>query len=191
LALKPTNNGYRTILIITCALLLFPAYVKFGEVRIAAHHFENGKQNIKTFKNELALLDANGHIIVFNSFAWQLLYADLLDANEFAQNTNFIAIDNGELYMYPQFKQAMQACCGGYTVAHLANYLVANKDRVVIVSGLERMDLMQRYIETVYGIPFGFEPMPLTYSTILHQPKGGAMMPKHADGWAFSYYRLR
>lgn len=187
----PVRKPKSVIIGVAIVCLLVPAYITTNELRNKAKSFQMSSQNIKVFKAEVAKLSNEGKIIVFHSFAWQLLYANLLDYNEFAQNTNFISFDNGELNMYPQFKQAMQACCGGYTVADLATYLVANKDRVIFVSDLERMDLMKRYIETVYSIPFGFEPMPLSSPTILHQPLGGAMMPEHAAHLAFSYYQLR
>jgi hypothetical protein len=88
--------------------------------------------------------------------------------------------------MYPQFKQAMTAYCGGYGVADIANYLVAHKEQVVFVSDSARMDLMERYIETVYAIPFKTKPTYL--ESILHHPAGGVMLPEYADHLAFSFY---
>jgi hypothetical protein len=166
--------------------LLVPAVLKTQELQQSAANYQLGKENMLAFKVELKQPQFEGRILVFHSFAFQLLYADLFDNNEFAREENFLAIDNGEMYMYPQFKQAMTAYCGGYGVADIANYLVAHKEQVVFVSDGARMDLMERYIETVYAIPFKTKPIYL--ESILHHPAGGVMLPEYADHLAFSFY---
>lgn len=167
-------------------IFLWPTYLKTQELRESAANYHIGCQNMQAFKAELKQPRFEKSIMVFHSFAWQMLYADLLDNNEFAHNTNFLAIDNGEMYMYPQFKKAMEKCCGGYGVGQLAQYLVGHKSQVVFVSDEARMDLMKRYIETVYGIPFSYKP--IYPDSVLHHPIGGYMMPEYASHLSFSYY---
>jgi hypothetical protein len=176
----------RSFMLLSGMCLLVPAVLKTQELRQSATNYQLGKENMLAFKAELKQPQFEGRIMVFHSFAFQLLYADLFDSNEFAREENFLAIDNGEMYMYPQFKQAMTAYCGGYGVADIANYLVAHKEQVVFVSDSARMDLMERYIETVYAIPFKTKPTYL--ESILHHPAGGVMLPEYADHLAFSFY---
>lgn len=166
--------------------LLVPALLKTSELRQSAANYKLGKENMLTFKAELKQPQFEGKIMVFHSFAFQMLYADVFDNNEFAHNRSFVAIDNGEMYMYPQFKQAMTNLCGGFGVGDIANYLVSHKEQVVFVSDAARMDLMERYIETVYGIPF--KTMPIFPQSVLRNPAGSVMMPEYANHLAFSYY---
>ncbi len=176
----------RSFMLLSGMCLLVPAVLKTQELRQSATNYQLGKENMLAFKAELKQPQFEGRIMVFHSFAFQLLYADLFDSNEFAREENFLAIDNGEMYMYPQFKQAMTAYCGGYGVADIANYLVAHKEQVVFVSDSARMDLMERYIETVYAIPFKTKPIYL--ESIFNRPAGGVMLPEYADHLAFSYF---
>ncbi len=167
-------------------ILISAGCFKLVEVQREARGFKTGKENIGAFKQELAA--KQDRIVVFNSLAWLLLYEDLLDTNQFASNPNFISIDNGELFMYPEFKQTMLACCNGYKVDDVARFLLANKERVIFVSHNDRMDLLQRYIETVYGIPFSSKP---AYpNSVLSNPKGGKMIPGYTDHIDYSYYVL-
>ncbi len=176
----------RSFMLLSGMCLLVPAVLKTQELRQSAANYQLGKENMLAFKAELKQPQFEGRIMVFHSFAFQLLYADLFDSNEFAREENFLAIDNGEMYMYPQFKQAMTTYCGGYGVADIANYLVAHKEQVVFVSDSARMDLMERYIETVYAIPFKTKPIYL--ESIFNRPAGGVMLPEYADHLAFSYF---
>jgi hypothetical protein len=180
------RRGNVVILVLACLLFLVPTAIKFTELQGASQNFKIASKNMKAFKAELAQPSFQNRIVVFHSFAWQMLHADIFDINQFARNTNFLAIDNGELYMYPQFKDAMNKCCGGYTVNHLVNYLLEHKEQVVFVSDAGRMDLMERYIETVYSIPFNTKP---AYpESVLNHPIGGVMLPGYADHLAFSYF---
>lgn len=180
------NKASTWLLAITSIALLVPFVLKASELNQSANNYKLSNKNIQAFKEELKQPQFKDRIIVFHSFAWQMLYGNLFDNNEFAQSTNFLAIDNGEMYMYPKFKQAMEACCGGHTIKHIVNYLLANKEQVVFVSDAARMDLMERYIETVYGIQFNTKPA--FPQSILENPIGGLMMPEYADHLKFSYY---
>ncbi len=179
-------KGNAVILVLAGLLFLVPIAIKFTELHGASQNFKIASKNMKAFKAELAQPSFKNRIVVFHSFAWQMLYADIFDINQFAGNTNFLAIDNGELYMYPQFKEAMNKCCGGYTINHLVNYLLEHKEQVVFVSDAGRMDLMERYIETVYGIPFNTRPA--FPESVLSHPVSGVMLPGYADHLAFSYF---
>jgi hypothetical protein len=179
-------KGNAVILVLAGLLFLVPIAIKFTELHGASQNFKIASKNMKAFKAELAQPSFKNRIVVFHSFAWQMLHADIFDINQFAGNTNFLAIDNGELYMYPQFKEAMNKCCGGYTINHLVNYLLEHKEQVVFVSDAGRMDLMERYIETVYGIPFNTRPA--FPESVLSHPVSGVMLPGYADHLAFSYF---
>ncbi len=178
----------RNVVLLSLAGLLFmvPAALMVSTLHTESQNFKTASQNINAFKTELAQPGFQNRILVFHSFAWQMLHADIFDVNQFAGNSNFLAIDNGELYMYPQYKLAMQQCCGGYTMQHLVNYLLEHKEQVIFVSDAGRMDLMERYIETVYGITFNTKP---AYpESVLNNPINGAMLPGYADHLAFSYF---
>ncbi len=167
-------------------VFLIPASLKMYELIQSANYYQLGSDNIRVFKDELKQPRFENSIIVFHSLAWQMLHADVFDENEFANNSNYLAFDNGELYMYPQYKKAMQAICGGYGVKQIAQYLVDHKEQVVFISDAARMDLIERYIEIVYGIPF--KTKPIFPESILRNPAGGYMMPEYANHLAFSYY---
>lgn len=180
------SRGYIRVFMLAMVFFVWPFVLKNLELGKSANNYKTAYRNIQAFKSELTEPQFNDRIIVFHSFAWQMLYGNLFDNNEFAQQANFLAIDNGEMYMYPQYKQAMEACCGGYTVKELVTYLLANKTKVVFVSDAERMDLMERYIEIVYNIPFNTKP---AYpNSVLNHPEGGVMMPEYASHLQFSYY---
>lgn len=178
------TNGW--LLVVASMVFIWPMIHKSADLWHSASNYKVANENIQAFKTELKQPTFNNRIIVFHSFAWQMLYGNLFDNNEFAQNTNFLAVDNGEMYMYPQFRKAMVACCGGYTVKSIIDYLLANKESVVFVSDAGRMDLIERYVETVYGVPFNTkQAFP---ESVLQKPKGGVMMPEYASHLVFSYY---
>lgn len=175
-----------TILLLTMISLAMIGVGRLQEMRSVVADYQLGAKNIRAFKAEL-LAEHHDKTIIFNSIAWQLLRADLFDNNELQATMQLLAFDNGELYMYPTYDKTMRQWCGSDHLKDIAEAIVDKKDEILIVSTLDRMQLIEDYLLIVYGVELNV--MPVFNDSALSKPRySDKMIPSYLDHHDFSYF---
>lgn len=177
------------IVMSTWSLVLMMGLFRFQDMRVVTADYKQAAQNIRAFKTELLNTHAD-KTIFFNSISWQLLYADLFDTNELQQKVKLLALDNGELFMYPSHQQTMQQWCGSAGLGDIGNCILDRKDEVLFVSSTDRMQLIERYMQTVYGLNFHVSPV-FPNAKLSVPVGGGKMLPTYMEQHNFSYFVLQ
>lgn len=180
----------RSILLLALLGFLLTGVWRTQQLNNVAMGYAADDRNIRAFKKEL-LAEHKDKTMVFNSIAWQLLYADLFDNNELLGKLNMYAFDNGELFMYPSYKQTMKAWCGSDSLGVVGQYMIDNKEDILIVSSDERMQLIEKYMQTVYQLSFNAQR--IFPNSKLSKPASGDAytMPEHLNHHSFSYFVLQ
>lgn len=95
-------------------------------------------------------------IVVFNLWAWQLVFSHLLDTEHFSKNNNYISIDNGYLFLYKSYNTKMMHLTGSAKFIDHIHKLQEDKESVLFISTESRMVLLKNYIESIYEVPFNY-----------------------------------
>lgn len=177
------------IMLVAGVLLGGTSVFKYIEMQNIATDYNLAAKNIKAFKKEL-LTEHGDKTVFFNSICWQMLYADLFDNNELQAEMELLAIDNGELYMYPSQQQTLKDWCGSDKLGDVAKSIEARKENIVFISSIDRMVLIRDYLNTVYGVELDEYPA-FEGSVLSKPPYAGQMMPTYMEQHRFSYFLLR
>lgn len=91
-------------------------------------------------------------IVVWDVFSSNIPYTSLYASGNLPAGKTNISIDCGYYFLTKNYKNYMLEKTGASSFNGYANYIINNKDRVVIISTENKMDLMANYLKLVYNI---------------------------------------
>lgn len=114
--------------------------------------------NVTTQKNKLyRLLDTeqkNRDIVVWDVLSFSILYPNIYASATLPANKTNLSVDCGYLFLTQSYKDYMRKKTGSTTFKEYVAYLIANKERVVLISNENKMKLLTDYMRVIYSIEF-------------------------------------